>query len=260
MVRTLIIDDEALARRRIRHLLEQRNDIDIIDECRSGEEAIRAIDQQQPDLVFLDIQMKDMTGFEVLESLQREELPLVIFVTAYDQYAIKAFDIFAFDYLLKPFKEERFALSVDKAVESLSKQKPAELANTTQIRSLLDYLNEQRSTAAAPAFSNTIPIKGSGKISFVEMKDICHIEASGYYIEIYTTDKKFLLRESLANMSDKLDGQTFIRIHRSTIINLHFLEEIQHNGTSEVEVVLKTGKTFRVSKSYRDELFERLGI
>jgi two-component system LytT family response regulator len=260
-IRTLIIDDEALARRRIRHLLEDRENIEILQECKSGEEAIRAIEDEKPDLIFLDIQMKDMTGFEVLESVDTHPLPMTIFVTAYDQYAIKAFDIFAFDYLLKPFKEERFELSVDKAVASLKKSAPTDLGNSQQIQSLLSYLHGRTAKGpSSPAFSNTIPIKGSGKISFVELKDIVHIEASGYYIEIHTTDKKYLLRESLANMADKLDEQTFIRIHRSTIVNLHFLEEIQHNGSSEVEVVLKNGRSFRVSKSYRDELFGRLGI
>jgi two-component system LytT family response regulator len=204
--------------------------------------------------------MKDMTGFEVLENIDTALQPVVIFVTAYDQYAIKAFDIFAFDYLLKPFKEERFNLSIDKAVSSLQKAKGAKLTHSKQIQSLLTYLSDDLPNPPAPAFSNTIPIKGSGKISFVEMSHITHIEASGYYIEIHTTEKKYLLRESLANMLEKLNTTFFVRIHRSTIVNLHYLEEIQNNGMSEVEVVLKTGRSFRVSKSYREELFARLGI
>jgi two-component system LytT family response regulator len=260
MVRTLIIDDEALARRRIRHLLEQRMDVHILGECKNGGEAITAIETDQPDLIFLDIQMKDMTGFEVLESIRVDLFPLVIFVTAYDQYAIKAFDIFAFDYLLKPFKEERFTLSLNKAIATLQKKSVSELAHSDQIKSLLNFLSDPKASSTSPAFSNTIPIKGSGKISFVEIRDIVHIEASGYYIEIHTADKKYLLRESLANMSDRLDDQYFLRIHRSTIVNLQYLDEIRNNSTSEVEVVLKTGRSFRVSKSYKDILFERLGI
>lgn len=260
MVRTLIIDDEALARRRIRHLLEQRQDVEVLGECKNGEEAIGAIEEKQPDLIFLDIQMKDMSGFEVLENIQSTSFPLIVFVTAYDQYAIKAFDIFAFDYLLKPFKEERFALSVDKAVASLEKQHTSELPQSDQIKSLLNYLSDQHSTATSPAFSNTIPIKGAGKISFVEIQDIVHIEASGYYIEIHTADKKYLLRESLSNMAEKLDDQFFLRIHRSTIVNLQYLEELKNNGASEVEVVMKNSRAFRVSKSYKEVLFERLGI
>lgn len=254
MVRTLIIDDESLARRRIRHLLGPRTDVEILGECRNGVEAIEAIRAERPELIFLDIQMKDMTGFEVLENIPSDEMPLVIFVTAYDQYAISAFDVFAFDYLLKPFKDERFQLSVDKAVDALSRRR---LPNAPQIQDLLAYLRREPTTEARP---RTIPIRGSGKISFVELSDITHIEASGYYVEIHTREKKYLLRETLTNLEHQLDPQHFVRIHRSTIVNLQYLSEIQHSGLNDVAVILKTGGSFRVSKTYREGLFERLGI
>lgn len=259
MVRTLVIDDEALARRLVRHLLEQRSDVQIVGECRNGVEAIDAIVSKQPDLIFLDIQMKDMTGFEVLENIPAEAMPMVIFVTAYDQYAISAFDVFAFDYLLKPFKEDRFQLSVDKAVAALSRRQVTE---PSQIQDLLDYLRQQSPPAPAQTTHRpqTLPIRGSGKITFVKLVDISHVEASGYYVEIHTPEKKYLLRETLTNLEQQLDPEHFIRIHRSTIVNLQFLSEIQHSGLNDVAVLLKTGRSFRVSKTYREGLFDRLGI
>lgn len=251
MIRTLIIDDEALARQRIRALLAQRQDVALVGECKSGAEALRAIREQQPDLIFLDIRMKDMSGFEVLQNLSESEAPLIIFSTAYDQYALRAFDVFAFDYLLKPFKEERFHKSLDKAVRLLQeKQAPAD---GSQLGALLEYLRPDNRR-------RTLPIRQSGKICFVDMADIRYVEASGYYIEIFTGEKKFLLRESLANMERQLEGQHFIRIHRSTIINTAFLGHIEQIGFGDVEAHMKDGRVFRVSKTYKEALFGRLGI
>lgn len=250
----MIIDDEALARQRIRSLLAQRQEAALVGECRSGAEAIRAIREQQPDLIFLDIRMKDMTGFEVLENLPEEETPLIIFSTAYDQYALRAFDVFAFDYLLKPFREERFHQSMDKAVARLQERRPPQEAS--QLNALLDLLRHENN----PPGSRSLPVKQSGKICLIEMDDIRYVEASGYYIEIYTSGKKFLLRESLTNMEQRLVGRQFIRIHRSTIINTAFLGHIEQIGFGDVEAHMKDGKVFRVSKTYKEELFGRLGI
>ncbi|MEL7250909.1 MAG: response regulator [Bacteroidota bacterium] len=252
MISVLIIDDEALARQRVRKLLEDRSDVTIIQECRNGTEAIKAISEKQPDLIFLDIQMKDMTGFDVLRALPKEQWPLTIFVTAYDEYAIQAFDIFAFDYLLKPFKNERFYISLDKAVDTLQQQ--AEGERVDQLKELVDYLQKQ--TKEEP-----LALKQGSKISLVQMDDIRYIEASGYYIEVYTSEsKRLLLRESMTNMLEQLHKPNFIRIHRSTIINTDFLSEIQHTGAGDVVTKMKDGKTFRVSKSYKESLFKRLNL
>ena len=142
MIRVLIIDDEALARQRVRKLLNEREDVEIIQECRNGKEAIDAILREKPDLIFLDIQMKDMTGFDVLRAMPQDKWPLTIFVTAYDEYAIQAFDIFAFDYLLKPFKNDRFYLSLDKAIGTLQQKQQGERAG--QLKELVDYLQKQQ--------------------------------------------------------------------------------------------------------------------
>lgn len=256
MVRALIIDDEALARQRVRHLLTTVEDVEVIGECKTGTDAIEKIGALQPDLIFLDIQMKDMTGFEVLEALSQEEPPMVIFITAYDKYAIKAFDVFAFDYLLKPFKDERFHLSVENALSNLRQQQHK--SPNQELSALLNYLR-QPNVPPAPR-SKMLPLKSSGKISFVDMNDIQYVTGSGYYIEIFTTDKKYLLRETLTSILTKLDHDQFIRIHRSSIINLQFLNEVIYGSGGEIEVQMKNGELLRLSKSYRDEFFQKLGI
>ena len=251
MIDVLIIDDEALARQRVRKLLEARSEVTILQECRSGQEAVLAIEMHEPDLIFLDIQMKDMTGFDVLQRLPSASWPLTIFVTAYDEYAIQAFDIFAFDYLLKPFKDERFYLSLDKAISALEKKEHE--SNIDQLRELVSYLQKEKQEPLA--------LKQGSKVSLVQMDDIRYIEASGYYIEVFTSEsKRLLLRESMTNMLEQLDKESFIRIHRSTIINTSFLSEIQHTGAGDVVAKMKDGKVFRVSKSYKEELFKRLGL
>lgn len=253
MIKVLIIDDEALARQRVRKLLNEREDVEIIQECRNGKEAIDAILREKPDLIFLDIQMKDMTGFDVLRAMPQDKWPLTIFVTAYDEYAIQAFDIFAFDYLLKPFKNDRFYLSLDKAIGTLQQKQQGERAG--QLKELVDYLQKQQ-TKEEP-----LALKQGSKISLVQMDDIRYIEASGYYIEVYTSEsKRLLLRESMTNMLEQLNKPNFIRIHRSTIINTDFLAEIQHTGAGDVVTKMKDGKTFRVSKSYKESLFKRLKL
>lgn len=251
MIKVLIIDDESLARQRVRKLLQSRSEIEIVQECRNGSEAVNAIQTHQPDLIFLDIQMKDMTGFDVLQRLPGKDWPLTIFVTAYDEYAVQAFDIFAFDYLLKPFKDERFYRSLDKAMTAI--QQKEEEGDIDKLKKLVNYLQKEKQEPLA--------LKQGSKISLVQMDDIRYIEASGYYIEVYTSEsKRLLLRESMTNMLEQLEADNFIRIHRSTIINTQFLAEIQHTGAGDVVAKMKDAKTFRVSKSYKEDLFKRLGI
>lgn len=254
MFKVLIIDDEALARRRIQKLLPQWEDLQLLGECRNGAEALAAIREKKPDLIFLDIHMKDMTGFEVLSQLAEDERPLTIFVTAYNQYAIRAFDVFAFDYLLKPFKDDRFVLSVEKARATLL-DRAQQQQQIAQLKELIDYL---QTNTAATTEAPKLALKHGSKVSLVAPADIRYIEASGYYIEVFTQEKRILLRESMQQILEQLDSKIFLRIHRSTIINMQYLAEIQHVGSGDVEVKMKDGKRFRVSKSYRDELFNQL--
>lgn len=256
MIKTLIIDDESPARQRIRRLLTAYQEIEVMQECHTGREAIEAIMTIEPDLIFLDIQMKDMSGFEVLEHIQLNKMPLTIFVTAYDKYALKAFDYFAFDYLLKPFRDDRFEKSLQKALNTLQSASPKE--DNIKLNSLIRLLQEEKKESLTR--HKTLPIKLAGRIYFIDIQDIQYIAASGYYIEIFTSNKKHLLRESLTNMMKKLEGEHFLRIHRSTIINTLFLEEINSLGLGDVEVLMKNGQAFKVSKRYKEDLFERLGI
>lgn len=248
----LIIDDEALARRRILRLLADWPEIEPVAECRNGTEALECIAHYRPDFIFLDIQMKDMTGFDVLDELAPEHRPPVIFVTAFDEYAIRAFDCFAFDYLLKPFQDERFHTSVRRMVDHLA---GGQSVNKDALGQLLQHI---KSKADAP--HQLFPLREGSRICFVEPDEIRYVSASGYYIEVHTAEKRHLLRYSLTQMQEDLAPYGFVRIHRSTIINPRYLSEISHNSSSDLEVKLRDGETFRVSKSYREELMSHLQL
>jgi len=256
-ITSLIIDDEILARKRLKNLLKEVSEITILGECSNGKEAIKMITKLTPQLIFLDIQMKDMSGFDVLNALKMSTKPLVIFVTAYDKYAIKGFDYFAFDYLLKPFRDERFFLSLKKACDYLKNEKSNELE--TKLEGLLNYIKNPETLTGSTAIQK-LPIKLGNKVHFISTELIKYIEASGYYAEIYTDEKQYLLRESLSNLIEKLSKTEFIRIHRSTIINLEYMQELVHSNYNEIDVKMKDGKLFRVSKSYKKELFSKLGL
>jgi two-component system LytT family response regulator len=256
-ITSLLIDDEILARKRLHNLLNEVPEITILGECSSGKEAIQMITQLQPQLIFLDIQMKDMTGFDVLNALKIKAKPLVIFVTAYDKYAIKGFDYFAFDYLLKPFRDERFFKSLRKACDHLKNNKTTELE--TKLDGLLNYM-QNPDTQTQDTGIQKLPIKLGNKVHFINTKYIKYIEASGYYAEIHTDEKQYLLREPLSNLIVKLNKIEFARIHRSTIINLEYLQELVHSNYNELDVKMKDGKLFRISKSYKKELFTKLGL
>ncbi len=257
-LKTLIIDDEPLARLRLANLLEDVPEIEIICQCKTGQEAIKTINKTEPDLLFLDIQLKDMNGFEVLEKINLK--PKVIFVTAFDNYALKAFEYFAFDYLLKPFKDERFYKSVHKIIEHFK--------NDTfdgfdeKMDHLLNYIQtpDKQNLTKINQSKKRLPIKLGNKISFINTKNIKYISASGYYAEIFTEDKKHLLRESLSNLIEELNHDFFIRIHRSTIINLNYLSELINSSYGEIDAKMTDNKLFRISKSYKKDFLSKMGL
>lgn len=251
----IIVDDEPPARKLIAHLLESVSEVEIIGLFGTGKEAIYAIDTLIPDVLFLDINLKDMNGFKVLESI-KTETPLTIFTTAFDKYAIEAFDIFAFDYLLKPFTEDRFYKSVKKALETFKTGKANDLQQT------IDHMlqHAQTNTKLSEEFKKRIPISQGNKTIFVDTDDINYVLASNYYIEIYTSKAKYILRNSMSNMIAELEAKRFARIHRSSIINLSYIDELINSDYGEIDVKMNDLKILRVSKSYRKEFLMKMGI
>ncbi|PKV51044.1 LytTR family two component transcriptional regulator [Aquimarina sp. MAR_2010_214] len=252
-ISTLIIDDEPLARKLIANLLISISEIEVVGHCKTGQQAILMINEMYPDLIFLDIQLKDMTGFDVLEKIT-SKVPLVIFVSAFDSFAIKAFDFFAFDYLLKPYKEERFYRSVHRVIDIFKKDETVNLEK--KINALLkhvkpiDYSSHKRK----------IPVSLGNKTLFVSPYNIQYIIASNYYVEIYTDKTKYVLRESMYNLLNKLDNKEFIRIHRSTIINIECIKELINFNRGEISVKMKDLKQLKVSRSYKKEFLIKMGL
>jgi len=233
----LIIDDEKLARDLLREYLEPFSEIEIIGECTKGSEAVEKINKQKPDLIFLDVQMPGMTGFDVLEDIDHE--PYVIFTTAYDQYAIRAFEKNAVDYLLKPLDEERFRLAVNRAL----KQKKLETSN---IEDLLDSLRGDRKSA----YESHIFVQKSEKLFNLPVEEIVYLEASGDYTIITTKNDQFVSSSGIGKLDEIMNPDNFIRVHRSTIINLAFLKEIERHFNGGMVVKMQNGKSFPVSRTY----------
>ena len=255
IMKALVIDDEELARKRVLNLLEDVEDIEVIGECSNGRTAIERINADKPDLIFLDINMKDMNGFEVLKRVEIANKPVVIFVTAYDNYALKAFDVDAFDFLLKPFKDERFFRTIDKVLKTTKTE-----ANENFEKRMVEFFHEYSKGGIQLNSVSKIPIKQGNKTALVDPKEIMYIQASGYYAEIFVNSKKYVLRESLNNLEEILDNNLFIRIHRSTIINLNFVDEIIHSEYSEIDAKMTDGKLLHISKSHKKEFLEKIGI
>jgi two-component system LytT family response regulator len=235
-IRVLVVDDEPLARSNLSVLLRRDPEIEIIGEYGSGADALRAIPEKQPNLLFLDVQMPECDGFDVLERLTPSLPPVIVFVTAYDQYALRAFEAGALDYLLKPFDNARFYRALGRAKEKLKDGKNL------------------------PRQSDRLVIKGSGQISFVKMADIDWIEAADYYACLHVGTKTHLLRRSMAELEQELDPTVFCRIHRSSIVNLDRVEGMKLNQDGDYEVLLANRISLRLSRGYKKQLQARLGV
>ena len=250
-IRTLVVDDEPLARERIRALLSEQPDIDVIGEARDGEEAVQAILAHEPDLVFLDIQMPKMDGFEVIRTVGAENMPLVVFVTAYDQHALKAFDVRALDYLLKPFDRERFAESIGRVRQAIERSGTDEIG-----RRLLELVRELKPGGGR---SDRLVIKSAGRLFFLRIDEIDWVEAAGNYVKLHVGTEEHLLRETMNGIEVKLDPDKFFRIHRSRIVNMERIKELQPWFNGEYVVILRNGTKLTLSRGYREKLQERLG-
>lgn len=250
-IRTMIVDDEPLARERLRKLLEQEADVEIVGECGDGASAVSAIDRERPDLLFLDIQMPELDGFGVLEAVRPPKLPVVVFVTAYSQHALRAFEVHALDYLLKPFDRQRFRVALDRAREQVRRAASGELDEKLAV-----LLSEMRAEAKAP---ERIAVKTSGKVVFVRAADIDWVEAADNYVNLHVGSSSHLLRETMASLEKRLEAKEFMRISRSAIINLERVKELQPMFHGDYVVILKDGTRLSLSRGYKDKLHQLLG-
>jgi two-component system, LytTR family, response regulator len=263
VIRTLIVDDEILARQNLEALLREDEGIEIVGQCPNGQAAVEAIRQHRPDLIFLDVQMPGMNGFEVLAETPAEVMPQVIFVTAYDQFALQAFEVRAIDYLLKPFNRTRFTEAVNRAKATLRQHDREEL-----VRRLGDMMQAlQRNPAAAPEAPGPRPLREEdericlrcdGEIHMVVPADIVWVESDGDYVRLHSTDKPRYVRLPLQKLLERLDPRHFLRIHRSTIVNLRHLKKASPALYGEYNVELADGTKLRVSRTYVHELKSRL--
>ena len=255
-IKTIIADDEPLAREKIRNLLEEDPDIELIGECADGIETVTAIRNQQPDLVFLDVQMPELDGFGVLKALRHSNMPTLIFVTAYDQYALRAFEVHALDYLLKPFDRERFQKALQRAKEHIRKEKSGEV--NEKLLTLLQDLKSEKSNHHERKYLERLVIKAGGRVTFLKTEEIDWIEAAGNYIRLYIGKDSHLLRDTMNNIQTKLDPEKFLRIHRSTILKIDRIKELQPWYHGEYVVTLENGKQLTSSRSYRHKLSKLL--
>ncbi|GBD89460.1 transcriptional regulatory protein YehT [bacterium BMS3Abin04] len=244
-IKAVIIDDEKLARDIIAKYLSTNNKIQVVGECSNGFEGAKIISEQKPDIVFLDIQMPKINGFELLELIDNP--PLVIFTTAFDQYAIKAFEVNAIDYLLKPFSRQRFDEALQKAINKLNSQN----MSVQKLNSLNELYKKEE-------FLNRIVVKANHKIHIIPTDQIRYIEAQDDYVMIYSELGKYLKQKTLKSLADQLDNNQFIRIHRSYIINLNFLKQLELFGKGSYKVITKEGAKLPVSKSGYAKLKEVL--
>jgi two-component system LytT family response regulator len=270
-LRVLVVDDERLARGRLKRLLRDEEGVEVIGECADGSEAVGAIRQLAPDLVLLDVQMPELDGFGVLSAVGPERMPPVIFVTAHDQYAVRAFEVHALDYLLKPFDADRFRRAFRRARATLERELAARQGD--RLTALLEQLTAapppvQAPAAAAPTAAEPAPrvryvdrllIKSGGRVFFVRTGEIDWIEAAGNYVRLHVGRDAHLLRETMNTLATRLDPALFIRVHRSTIVRVDCIREMQPWFSGEYVIVLRDGTKLKLSRGYREQVVTQLG-
>jgi two-component system LytT family response regulator len=250
IVRTVIADDERLARQKLLILLQSEPMIKIVAECQDGRQTVSAIRSLRPDMLLLDIQMPDLDGFQVLSEIPADEMPVVIFTSAYDQYAIRAFEANALDYLLKPFDQERLHHAVERARSELRKSRDREITHR-----ILNLLSQVRSVASpTPEADNRLVIKANGRVVFLDLENIEWVEAAANYVRLNVGKESYLFRETISRISERLDANHFVRIHRSTIVNVRKIKELIPVNSGEYVVVLKSGRELSCSRGYRAAL------
>lgn len=256
-IRTIIVDDEKLAIQGLQLRLEKYPDVEIIDTCSNGREAIRKIKTEKPDLVFLDIQMPGFDGFSVVKGVMEIEPPLFVFVTAYQEHAVRAFEANAVNYLMKPVEDDKLADTLERVRIRMAEKKSAEEAERLKTvlaevaPDAMEALPEE-ADAAAPRYEQLINIKDRGQIFRIDVDTIEHIEAAGDYMCIRTADNSLILRETMKDLERRLDPRMFQRVHRSTIVNLNQVRQVKPHTNGECFLILESGAQVKVSRSYRD--------
>jgi two-component system LytT family response regulator len=248
-IRTIVVDDEKPARMRLLELLRREPDVEVVGTAAGGREGLDLIRAARPDLLFLDVQMPELDGFGVLEQLSLDEVPVTIFVTAYDKYAIQAFDAHAVDYLLKPFSDERFEGALQQARRYLGTQA------TRELREKLTAATQERSSVdARSGFLERVVLKSNGCVTFLDVDDIDWIEAAGVYVYLHVGARTHLYRSSVAQLIQRLDPKRFVRIHRSAAVNTSRIRELQARSHGDYTLVLKDGKELTLSRAYRSQI------
>jgi two-component system LytT family response regulator len=246
-IRTLVVDDEPIARARVVSLLHEESDFEVVGECSSGGQAMSVIEATAPELLFLDIQMPEIDGLDLARAIQANGAPAVVFVTAYDDYALRAFEVHALDYLLKPFSAERFRAALGHAREHVVQRRAGQSGPVSA-----------RDPAPA-ARRNRVMIKANGRIHFVRMTEIDWCEAAGNYVRVHVALQEYLVRDTMSHLESQLDPHQFMRIHRSTIVNVDRIQEMQSSFNGEYVVLLRGGTRLTLSRGYREAIQTRLG-
>jgi two-component system, LytTR family, response regulator len=273
-VRVLIVDDEALARQRVRRLLQNEADVEIVGEAETGRDAVKLIRELQPDLVCLDVQMPELDGFGVLQELDGENVPMVLFITAYDEHAQKAFDVHAVDYVLKPVDADRFRAAFERArtqrAHAVAAERLGELLATVRRMADGSAPAEAKGDAAAPnsaaanaangRYASRILVKDDGRMFFVKTTEIDWIEADRNYVRLHVGKVAHTIRERISHLEETLDPRMFARIHRSTIVNLNRVREMQQWFSGDYVVILEDGTRLRLSRHYRDRVEKQVGV
>jgi len=251
-IRTLIVDDEPLSRERLKSLLAEEAEVEIVGECGDGCQAVLAIEELRPDLVFLDVQVPNLDGFHILESVGADRIPAVVFVTAYDQYALRAFDVHAVDYVLKPFGRERLQRAFEHARAQITRAKSSDLPG--QIVALLEEMRPPQYR-----YLKRLMVKENGRLFFLRTQEIDWVEASGNYVRLHVGVESHLLRETMNGLEGRLDPERFLRIHRSTIVNIERIKELQPWFHGDYVVILRDDRQLTMSATYRERLDELRG-
>jgi len=259
-LRTIIVDDEPLALKLLRTVLSEISDVEIVAECSNGKQAVEAATELEPELIFLDIQMPSMNGFDVIKSLQTDIMPMVVFVTAYDQYAVDAFDLHAVDYVLKPLDSERIARSVERAIDRLKND--VDRSFKSPLIGAIEEISERASKEKSDESVNNLPdgmkrkllVRDSGVVKVIPFDDIDWVDAAGDYMCVHAVGETHVIRSTLRDLMTKLDDNLFVRIHRSTIVNVERVVSVTPLQKGGSLLHLTQGESLKVSRNYRDSI------